>query len=76
MAYSIFITVITLITLFLDDIRVIFFTVDDDVAFSIITVCCMFFFFIEMLAFSFCKVKYLSYIYRKIILWAIISGLI
>lgn len=62
MSYSIFITVVTLITLFLDDIRVILFTTKDDTGFSIITLCCMVCFFVEMIAFSLLKVKFIIYL--------------
>ncbi len=54
--YSIFITVVTLITLFADDFRIIFFTPEDDLSFTILNLICMIFFFIEITVLSFVKV--------------------
>jgi hypothetical protein len=41
MAFSLFITLVTIVTLFADDIRVICFTSAADEAFSILTIICM-----------------------------------
>jgi hypothetical protein len=55
--YSIFITVVTLITLFADDFRVIFFTANEDFSFTILNLICMIIFFIEIIVLSFVKVN-------------------
>jgi len=55
--YSIFITVVTLITLFADDFRVIFFTADDDFSFTVLNLICMIIFFVEIFVLSFVKVN-------------------
>ena len=46
----------TLITLFADDFRIIFFTADDDISFTILNLICMIFFFVEIVVLSFVKV--------------------
>jgi hypothetical protein len=47
---------VTLITLFADDFRIIFFTAEDDLSFTILNLICMVFFFIEIAVLSFVKV--------------------
>lgn len=54
--YSIFITVVTLITLFADDFRIIFFTAKEDLAFTIVNLICMAIFFAEIIVLSIVKV--------------------
>lgn len=56
--YSVFISIITLITLFSDDFRLVFFTQDSDDEFSIVTIICMCIFGLEMIALSFIKEGY------------------
>lgn len=53
--YSIFITFVTIITLFADDIRIICFPPDSDVAFSILTIVCMSIYTIQMVFLCFLR---------------------
>ncbi len=51
----------TLITLFADDFRIIFFTAEDDLSFTILNLICMIFFFLEIVVLSFVKVSVFTY---------------
>jgi hypothetical protein len=52
---------VTLITLFADDFRIIFFTAEDDLSFTILNLICMIFFFLEIVVLSFVKVSVFTY---------------
>ena len=56
--FSIWITLITIVTLYSDDIRQAFFPRSSDVPFSILTLICMTFYVVEMIALCFLKEGY------------------
>lgn len=55
--FSILISLVTIVTLFSDDVRQILFPPEADLTFTILTLVCMFFYIIEMVALSLLKVK-------------------
>ncbi len=60
MTFSIIITIVTIISLFADDIRQIFFPKEADIVFSIITIICMLMFLFEMVCLSLVKENYFN----------------
>ena len=56
--FSILITIVTIITLFSDDIRQIAFKPESDIAFSYLTIVCMTIYTVEMIALSLTKDGY------------------
>ena len=62
-AFSVFITLVTLVTLFADDLRVIFFPPESDTSFSILTIVCMSIYTIEMVALCFVREGYFLHYY-------------